>query len=172
MKRKLLGLFDVIRIHKEYLSFILGVIWFISSIIIGYNIVGIYQNSDMPSEEKYHAYETIIQKIADGNVRDITIPDNTKISVYQNSIIVENDFSHYAVSGNLTEEKVSFLRKDGNGMRIVEKIFFGSFVIGVIVGNIVLSYVIKFLFFILSSNCSYLIACKKKYIRRNKSDLR
>lgn len=144
--------------YKDELLISLYIAWIIVSIVICYTFYpNIYSADDMPNDEAYIAYENVINEIVDGNIKNVVLPDNARISISldknenKNKIVISNTKTYYSVTGKITETKIKYTRKSGAAKRMNDRVDF-SFAFGLMLlgalGGLVL-YSILFVIFLL-----------------------
>lgn len=160
--------------NNDYLLLAGGITWLVVAFIIGYNLWGMIYNSDMPNEEKYYAYETIVQQILDGQIEDVILPENTEIKIHQGEIKVKNTRSYYSVTSSVTQEKAIPIKEDNSHIRFVGKLIGGGLLLGLFFIGFVCPYIIYLIFAFLFtvSNWIHDIIKHRRRVRRFEEDKR
>ena len=100
--------------HKYLLKFI-AVLY--TCTILAFFFCSMSFSKDLPNEEKYEDYETIVKQAWEMNgedIRKIELPENTKIERKEpNKIVVSNKISHYSVTGEFAQNKLNITSDSG-----------------------------------------------------------
>lgn len=152
-----------IKRNADTLRNIAFILWLIIATIVGYNLIGKYQQDSLPTEAKYQEYEKILKQITEEGMHDVEIPEEATLRIYQEEIEISNDKGKYSVSGNYKEENINLTRDSGNEERIAIKILFGGVFFGLMVLGVLGYGILYLIIYLVSKIVEFLGELKSDY---------